>query len=92
MSLTDCLPMEAPTHANSQPQKHQLRDMSASCVPVPGSANILFRKLFEHVTIDDGRLNEILSYPVDVDWVDACLQHHTCVPSVFAQDFPLPPA
>ncbi len=46
---------------------------------MPGSATILFRKLFEHVTIDDARLNEILSYPVDVDWVDACLQHHTCV-------------
>jgi hypothetical protein len=42
---------------------------------VSGSATILFRKLFDNIEVTEAYLQEILSYTVDVDWVDNCLQH-----------------
>ena len=58
---------------------HNTRVAQEMSGPVVGSATILFRKLFDAVEVTDAFLNEILSYPVDVDWVDACLQTKRCV-------------
>jgi hypothetical protein len=53
---------------------------------VAGTATILFRKLFDHVEVSDALLAEVLSYAVDVDWVDAYLQLKTWVGDFTAGD------
>lgn len=43
-----------------------------------GSATITFRKLIDSGVLHTEALNEILSYPIDVDWVDAYMSKKRC--------------
>jgi hypothetical protein len=47
-----------------------------------GSATVLFRRLFESSDVTLTLLLEVLTYPVDVDWVDTYLVAHRCATSL----------
>lgn len=44
--------------------------MSIQAAGSGGSATIMFRKVFDSGTLTADSFTEILSYPVDVDWIE----------------------